>query len=188
MTAAVRRRKRRPLDRLHDAKSFVPGPAKKIQRHSPAHANTYVENIAGQVRPLLRERLPAAVLTVWSLCDAVCCQVGDLRRQRASQAAGFAAVSIAAACSSDGGGLPLLSSWALAYRYETARSSGPRGPRPRSDALRQELARHVRVVSQWLPSLCSAWPGPFKRRPCPCHRPPAGAVGCAAVLGQPYCE
>jgi hypothetical protein len=43
-----------------------------LQRQSPVHASTYVENVAGQVRPRVRERLPAAVLTVWSLRDAIC--------------------------------------------------------------------------------------------------------------------
>jgi hypothetical protein len=32
---------------------------KFLQRHSPVHASTYVENVAGQVGPLVRERLPA---------------------------------------------------------------------------------------------------------------------------------
>src|SRR5258706_5428531 len=43
-----------------------------LRRHSPVHAGTYVENVAGQVRPLVSERLPAAVLTFRSLRDAVC--------------------------------------------------------------------------------------------------------------------
>jgi hypothetical protein len=34
---------------------------KFLQRHSPVHASTYVENVAGQVRPRVRERLPASL-------------------------------------------------------------------------------------------------------------------------------
>jgi hypothetical protein len=30
-----------------------------LQRRGPVYPNTYVENVAGQVRPLIRERLPA---------------------------------------------------------------------------------------------------------------------------------
>jgi hypothetical protein len=30
-----------------------------LQTHSPVHPNAYFENVAGQVRPLVRERLPA---------------------------------------------------------------------------------------------------------------------------------
>src|SRR5258706_485353 len=57
---------------LCGAKPIVPAPTKNFQGHSPVHASTYVENAAGQVRPLVRERLPVAVLTIWSLRDAVC--------------------------------------------------------------------------------------------------------------------
>ncbi len=34
---------------------------KFLQRHSPVHASTYIENVAGQVRPRVRERLPASL-------------------------------------------------------------------------------------------------------------------------------
>src|SRR6266478_7002872 len=51
---------------------IVPAPTKFFQRHSPVHASTYVGNAAGQVRPLARKRLPAAVLTVWSLRAPFC--------------------------------------------------------------------------------------------------------------------
>jgi hypothetical protein len=45
---------------------------KIFARPSPVGACTYVENVVGQVRPMVRERLPAAVLTIWSLRDGVC--------------------------------------------------------------------------------------------------------------------
>src|SRR5262249_19081509 len=55
------------------AQQACPGPVaadcsdcdkKFLQRRSPAHSNTYVENVAGQVRPLVRE--------LWGLHDALC--------------------------------------------------------------------------------------------------------------------
>src|SRR5262249_45917496 len=80
--------------------------------YSPIHASTYVENVAGQVRPLVRERLSArlsfsgAHMTFFAL-------VRSLKGQRASQAAGFAALAIAAAA--------LISWWA---GLETLSSGG----------------------------------------------------------------
>jgi PAS domain S-box-containing protein len=92
---------------------IVPVPTKNLQGHSPVHASTYVENAAGQVRLFVRERVPAVVLTVWSAYVTLFVgQVGDLRRQCASQAAGFAAVVIAAVVLIGWwAALPLLSSW-----------------------------------------------------------------------------
>jgi hypothetical protein len=43
---------------------------KILQKHSAVPANTYVESIAGQARPLPRG-LPVAVLTLWSRRDAI---------------------------------------------------------------------------------------------------------------------
>src|SRR5215471_5499163 len=80
--------------------------------YSPIHASTYVENVAGQVRPLVRERLSArlsfsgAHMTFFAL-------VRSLKGQRASQATGFAALAIAAAA--------LISWWA---GLETLSSGG----------------------------------------------------------------
>jgi hypothetical protein len=46
-------------DRVTD-QPVVPTATKDfLPTHSPVHENTYFENVAGQVRPLVRERLPA---------------------------------------------------------------------------------------------------------------------------------
>src|SRR6266566_3314491 len=79
--------------------------------HSAVQSSTYVGSVAGQVRPLVRERLPAR-LWFSGAYMAPFALVRRLKRQHASQAAGFVAVTIAAAaligwCT----GLPLLSSW-----------------------------------------------------------------------------
>src|SRR5258708_4784687 len=47
-------------------------PGEIFARPSPVRSCTYVESVAGQVRPQVREHLLASALTVWSLCDAVC--------------------------------------------------------------------------------------------------------------------
>jgi hypothetical protein len=63
---------------------------------------------------LWSERLPAAVVTIWSRADVTlfAALAGSVKRQHASQAAGFVAVIIAAAVLIGWwAGLPLLSSW-----------------------------------------------------------------------------
>jgi PAS domain S-box-containing protein len=83
---------------------------KVLQRHSPVHASTYVENVAGQVRPLVYE--PAAALTSGAYVTLFVGLASRPNRQYASQAAGFAAVTIAAVVLIGWwAGLPLLSSW-----------------------------------------------------------------------------
>src|SRR6266853_2030333 len=108
--------------------------AKSFARPSSVGACTYVENVAGQVRPMVRERLPAAVLTIWSLRDGVCwprwqpkettresscwlCR-GDNCRCGAHRLVGPATVGAELVL-----GLP---------RHETYRSFNPRSPRRRS--------------------------------------------------------
>src|SRR5215831_766347 len=90
---AFRRKKMsRRCGRLLDPE-ICSGCDKKVrQRYSPAHSSTYVENVAGQVQPLVRVRLSArswfsgAYMALFAL-------VRRLKRQHASQAAGFAAVT-----------------------------------------------------------------------------------------------
>jgi hypothetical protein len=113
----MRRAQAEPSSAQHEPnaeQSFVPPATIKVL-HSPVNANTYVENTAGQVRPLVRERLLArlwfsgAYMTLFAL-------VRSLKRQHASQAAGFAAVTIAAAALAGWWvELPLLSSWGLSF-------------------------------------------------------------------------
>src|SRR5713101_6365591 len=65
-----------------------------------------------RVRPLVRERLPAAALTSGAYVTLFVGLAGRPKRQYASQAAGFAAVTIAAVVLIGWwAGLPLLSSW-----------------------------------------------------------------------------
>jgi hypothetical protein len=76
-------------------------------------AAAYLQNVAGQVRPFVRERLPAHGFSPSGAYVRVFVgQAGTQKRQRASEAAGLAAVAIAAAALIGWwAGLPLLSSW-----------------------------------------------------------------------------
>ena len=83
--------------------------------------------------------------------------VRSLKRQHAGQAAGFAAVTIAAAAFIGWWvSLPLLSSWGLGLRNrETYGGLVSRGPRPRAHAPRQELAFRIRGWSGGLNKIVS---------------------------------
>ncbi len=85
---------------------------KFLQRHSPVHASTYVENVAGQVRP----RGPGAPAGCAGAHMTLFARVRSLKRQHASQVAGFAAVAIAAAALiSWWVAPPMLSSWGSGF-------------------------------------------------------------------------
>src|SRR6266436_2074928 len=122
----------------HPASSRVSSP-------SPVHASTYVENVAGQVRPLVRERLPATVLTVWRVRDTVC-WLGRLEEKICESRHWL--------CRGDNcrrGPLRLVGRNAAAVelglglcRHETFDGLVPGSPRSRARAPRQELAFCVR--------------------------------------------
>jgi PAS domain S-box-containing protein len=95
----------------------VPAPTKKSsQRHSPVTANTYVESVAGQARPCRRAPAGCGFDFSGAYVTQFFGQAGNLNRRRASQVAGFAAVTIAAAAFIGWWvSLPLPSSWGSGF-------------------------------------------------------------------------